>query len=160
MVKQTSGSAMIIPTLRYADAAVEWLCRALGFTRHLVVPGPNETIAHAQVTYRNSMIMLGSIGEGGGEYDRLIQQPSEVGGASTQAPYVIVDDVDAHCAQARAAGAEIVMEHQIRIMAVVITPVATARDTSGTSGRMTRGQRQFRSIESPEQRQGLGHFRN
>ena len=108
MVKQTSGSGVIIPTLRYADAAaaVEWLCTALGFAKHLVVPGPNGTIAHAQLTYRNSMIMLGSIGEGGGEYDRLIQQPSEVGGASTQAPYVIVDDVDAHCSQARSAGAK------------------------------------------------------
>ena len=111
MANQTSGSAMIIPTLRYADAAaaVEWLCAALGFAKHLVIPGPNGTIAHAQLTYRNSMIMLGSTDEGG-DYDRLIQQPSEVGGASTQAPYVIVDDVDAHCAQARAAGADIVME--------------------------------------------------
>ena len=106
------GSAMIIPTLRYADApaAVEWLCTALGFIRHLVVPGANGSIAHAQLTYRNSMIMLGSTGNAGGDYDRLIQQPNDVGGASTQAPYVIVDDVDAHCAQARAAGADIVME--------------------------------------------------
>ena len=30
----------IIPALRYRDApaAVEWLCRAFGFARHLVVP--------------------------------------------------------------------------------------------------------------------------
>ena len=30
----------IIPALRYRDAsaAVEWLCNAFGFTRHLIVP--------------------------------------------------------------------------------------------------------------------------
>ncbi|MDE2640756.1 MAG: VOC family protein, partial [Chloroflexota bacterium] len=31
-------------------------------------------------------------------------------GALTSSPYVIVPDVDAHCARARAAGAEVVME--------------------------------------------------
>ena len=31
----------IIPTMRYLDApaAMDWLCKALGFERHLVVPG-------------------------------------------------------------------------------------------------------------------------
>ena len=33
--------ATIIPTMRYADAvaAIDWLCRAFGFEKHLVVPG-------------------------------------------------------------------------------------------------------------------------
>ena len=101
--------AAIIPALRYVDApaAVEWLCAAFGFERHLVVPGEDGGIAHAQLTFRNSMIMLGSVREG--EYDDLLIQPNDAG-AVTQAPYVIIDDVDAHCARARAAGAEIVME--------------------------------------------------
>ena len=101
---------MIIPTLRYTDApaAVEWLCAAFGFEKRLVVPGSESEIAHAQLTYRNSMIMLGS-GTHGGGYDELVVQPAETG-AVTQAPYVIVDDVDAHCTRARAAGAEIVLE--------------------------------------------------
>ncbi|MDE0298995.1 MAG: VOC family protein [Candidatus Poribacteria bacterium] len=101
--------AAIIPALRYVDApaAVDWLCAAFGFEKHLVVPGEDGGIAHAQLTFRNSMIMLGSAREG--EYDDLLIQPADAG-AVTQAPYVIVDDVDAHCAQARAAGAEIVME--------------------------------------------------
>jgi hypothetical protein len=52
----------IIPTLRYRDAAaaIEWLCRAFGFEKHLVVPGEGATIAHAQLRYGNGMIMLGS----------------------------------------------------------------------------------------------------
>ena len=101
--------AAIIPALRYVDApaAVDWLCAAFGFEKHLVVPGEDGGIAHAQLTFRNSMIMLGSAREG--EYDDLLIQPADAG-AVTQAPYVIVDDVDAHCARARAAGAEIVME--------------------------------------------------
>ena len=98
-----------MPGLRYVDApaAIEWLCAAFGFDKHLLVPGDKGKIAHVQLTFRNSMIMLGSVCEG--VYDDLMIQPTEAG-AVTQAPYVIVDDVDAHCARARATGAEIVME--------------------------------------------------
>ena len=102
-------STKIIPTLRYADApaAIDWLCQAFGFEKHLVVPGEDGCIAHAQLTFAGAMVMLGSAGRGG--YDDLIVQPAQAGG-ETQAPYVIVEDVDAHCARARAAGAEIVIE--------------------------------------------------
>ena len=103
------GGTAIIPGLRYVDApaAIAWLCAAFGFERHLIVPGENGKIAHAQLTFRNSMIMLGSGHDG--DYDALLIHPKDAG-AVTQAPYVIVDDVDAHCDRARAAGAEIVME--------------------------------------------------
>jgi uncharacterized glyoxalase superfamily protein PhnB len=99
----------IIPALRYRDAAaaIEWLCRAFGFEKHLVVPGENGGIAHAQLTLGNGMIMLGS-GQGG-PYDELVVQPAEAGGV-TQAPYIVVAEVDAHYARAKAAGAEIVIE--------------------------------------------------
>jgi uncharacterized glyoxalase superfamily protein PhnB len=100
----------IIPALRYRDAAaaIDWLCRAFGFEKHLVVPGKNGKIAHAQLTFGNGMIMLGS--GHGGAYDRLIRQPSEIGPAVTQAPYIVVRDPDAHCRQAKAAGADIVID--------------------------------------------------
>ena len=51
-----------IPGLHYRDApaAIEWLCNVLGFERQLVVPGEDGTIAHAQLTLGNGMIMLGS----------------------------------------------------------------------------------------------------
>ena len=99
----------IVPTLRYADApaAIDWLCRAFGFEKRLVVPGEDGRIAHAQLTFAGAMVMLGSAGRGG--YDDMIVQPAQAG-AETQAPYIIVEDVDAHCARARAAGAEIVIE--------------------------------------------------
>ena len=100
----------IVPGLRYRDApaAIEWLCRVFGFEKHLVVPGDNDTIAHAQLSFGNGMIMLGSVRED--EHGRLIKQPDEIGGAETQSSYVIVTDADAVYESARNAGAEIVME--------------------------------------------------
>ena len=105
---KTTTSTMI-PCLRYDDAAaaIEWLCRAFGFEKHLVV-GDDSIVHHAQLTFGNGMMMLGSKRDG--EYDKLVKQPSEIGGAETQTPYIIVDDPDAHYKRAQAAGAEIVTE--------------------------------------------------
>jgi|SRR5262245_23475835 len=102
--------ATVISCMRYrnAPAAIEWLCRAFGFERHLVVPGEDGTIVHAQLSFGNGMIMLGSVLDN--EFGRLMKQPSEIGGAETQCPYVIVADADAHYARAKLAGAKIVMD--------------------------------------------------
>jgi uncharacterized glyoxalase superfamily protein PhnB len=102
--------ATVIPCLRYRDApaAIEWLCRAFGFEKHLVVPNQDGTIAHAQLSFGNGMIMLGSVVES--EFGRLMKQPDEIGGAETQTAYVIVSDADAVYARAKAAGATIVVE--------------------------------------------------
>ena len=99
----------IIPTLRYQDApaAIDWLCRAFGFERHFVVPGDDGTIAHAQLTFGNGMIMVGSVRDD--EFGRLQKTPAQLGGVGTQSPYVIVPDVDAHHARAVAAGAKVTM---------------------------------------------------
>jgi uncharacterized glyoxalase superfamily protein PhnB len=99
-----------VPCLRYRDApaAIEWLCRAFGFEKHLVVPGPNGTVAHAQLSFGNGMIMLGSVVDS--EFGQLMKQPDEIGGAETQTPYVIVSDADAVYSSAKAAGAKIVID--------------------------------------------------
>jgi uncharacterized glyoxalase superfamily protein PhnB len=55
------------------------------------------------------MIMLGSSGAHGGDFDELVKAPGEVGGIGTQSPYVVVEDADAHHAQALAAGVEILL---------------------------------------------------
>jgi uncharacterized glyoxalase superfamily protein PhnB len=103
-------TATVIPTMRYRDApaAIEWLCRAFGFEKHLVVPGDGGTIAHAQLTFGNGMIMLGSAHDD--EYGKLVQPPRGPAGACTQSPYIIVADADAHYRQAVAAGARIVID--------------------------------------------------
>ena len=100
--------ATVIPTLRYrnARAAIDWLARAFGFEPQLVVPDESGGIAHAQLRFGAGMIMLGSMRDD--EYGRLMTHPDQTGGRETMAPYVIVTDVDAHCARATAAGAEIV----------------------------------------------------
>ena len=55
--------ATVIPCLRYrnAPAAIEWLCRTFGFEKHLVVAGEGDTIIHAQLSFGNGTIMLGSV---------------------------------------------------------------------------------------------------
>ena len=107
-------TATVIPGMRYRDApaAIEWLCQAFGFAKRLVVPGEGGTIAHAQLTFGNGMIMLGSAGAHGGGYDELVKTPRELGGIGSQAAYVIVEDPKAHYDRAVAAGAEVLLPLQ------------------------------------------------
>jgi uncharacterized glyoxalase superfamily protein PhnB len=105
-----STTATVIPTMRYNDAAaaIKWLCEAFGLEQHLVVPGEDGMIVHAQLVFGNGMVMLGSARES--EFDNHQRLPSAIGGAVSQCPYVIVEDADKHYARAVAAGAEILME--------------------------------------------------
>jgi uncharacterized glyoxalase superfamily protein PhnB len=105
-----STKTTVIPVLRYRDApaAIEWLCRTFGFEKHLVVPGEAGTIAHAELSFGNGMIMLGSVVET--PFGRLMKQPDEIGGAETQSSYVVVNDADAVYARAKAAGARIAID--------------------------------------------------
>jgi uncharacterized glyoxalase superfamily protein PhnB len=100
----------VIPTLRYKDAtaAIEWLCEAFGFEKHLLVPAEDGTIVHAQLTFGNGMVMLGSARES--EFDDLQKSPGAHGRAVFQSSYIVVDDADEHYARAVAAGAEVVVE--------------------------------------------------
>ena len=106
------NTTVVIPSLRYADApkAIDWLCDAFGFERHLVVPDEGGTIAHAQLRFGNGMLMLGSGGNHEGPFDKLVRPPASREQVRPSSVYVIVDDPDAHCTRARAAGAEIIME--------------------------------------------------
>jgi uncharacterized glyoxalase superfamily protein PhnB len=104
--------ATVIPCLRYRDApaAIEWLCSTFGFHKQAVYPNPDGTIAHAQLTFGNGMIMLGSAVEEATEWGKLIKQPDQVGGAETQSAYLVVADADLLYARAKAAGAGIVID--------------------------------------------------
>jgi uncharacterized glyoxalase superfamily protein PhnB len=107
--------ATMIPCLRYEDApvAIDWLSRAFGFEASLVVPNESGGIAHAQLLMRDAkrgdaMVMLGSA-QPASEFGKFTIQPGEYGKRSTQCPYIVIDEIDAHCERATAAGAEIVM---------------------------------------------------
>ncbi|MBD1875549.1 glyoxalase [Nodosilinea sp. FACHB-131] len=104
--------ATIIPTLRYNDvaAAVEWLCRAFGFEKHLVVLEDDGTVAHAELTFGNGMIMVDPARDDA--FGQLQKPPGQAGAVVCQSPYIIVDGVDQHYADAIAAGAEIVVDIQ------------------------------------------------
>jgi len=100
----------IIPALRYRDAkaAIRWLCDVFGFAEHAVYEAADGSIAHAQLSFGNGMVMLGSVADN--EYSRNICQPDEVGRKETQAPYLLVADADAVYSRAKAAGFEIVVD--------------------------------------------------
>ena len=102
----------IVPSLRYRNAlaAIDWLIRAFGFEKQAVYLGPDSTtVMHAQLTFGNGMVMLGSV-DNGSEHSKLMVQPDEVGLRETKGIYLIVNDADAVHATAKAAGAEMVLD--------------------------------------------------
>jgi len=107
---QLSGST-IIPCLRYRDAhaAIDWLCKAFGFQRQAVYDDDKGGVAHAQLTYGNGMLMLGSVNDN--DFGCHLLQPDQLEGRETQCPCVIVKDCKAHYEQAKAAGATIVDDY-------------------------------------------------
>ena len=113
MNEQTLGNqSSLIPCLRYRDAhqAMDWLGRVFGFRPDLVVTDDENHVVHAQLHHAGGMIMIGTHGKHGGEYDHLVAHPDEVGGRVTQSVYVVVADPDHIYSQAKAAGASIEIE--------------------------------------------------
>jgi uncharacterized glyoxalase superfamily protein PhnB len=94
----------IHPSLTYDDApaAIDWLCRAFGFTKRLVVPGPNNRIEHSELSIGTGVVMVSSPKP----EDRRVSPKALAGVAQALSVYVV--DPDAHHAQAVAAGARIV----------------------------------------------------
>jgi uncharacterized glyoxalase superfamily protein PhnB len=94
-----------------ANAAIAWLVEAFGFNVQLKVDAPDGTVAHSQLSYGDGLVM---VGEGrAGRTQRFgipLRSPRACDGVNTQALMVYVDDADAHCERARAAGARIVAE--------------------------------------------------
>ncbi len=103
-----AGWPRISSAVFYEDAAraIEFLCAAFGFEVRLKVEGAGGRIEHSELTFGDGLIMVGSAG---GRSDRPgglpCRSPRALEGANTQTLCVCVDDVDAHAAHARAAGA-------------------------------------------------------
>lgn len=94
-------------TYREANKAIDWLCRAFGFEVQLKVEADNGKIAHAELVLGGGLIMTGDVDKEGRGWNK---SPRELGGANTQSLCVYIDDADAHCERARAAGATIANE--------------------------------------------------
>jgi uncharacterized glyoxalase superfamily protein PhnB len=90
-----------------AKAAYRWLEAAFGLEPHLVILDPDGNLAHSEMAYGDSVVMVGP------EWDAQHKSPKSLGGMNTQTVHVQLaegEDIDAHCARARKAGAEIVRE--------------------------------------------------
>jgi uncharacterized glyoxalase superfamily protein PhnB len=94
----------VTPYLLYedADGALEWLAKAFGFREQDRVAGPDGKVAHAEMDVGDGSLVF--LGGPGGDY----RNPKTVG--RTALVYAYVEDVDAHCARAREAGAGIAEE--------------------------------------------------
>jgi uncharacterized glyoxalase superfamily protein PhnB len=80
VAKQTTVT--IIPALQYQDAraAIEFLCAAFGFEKKAVYKGEGGTVAHAELTLGNSMVMLGSVNQSA--FGKLLMRPRHAGGVT------------------------------------------------------------------------------
>ncbi len=113
MNKPPNGWPRISSAIFYDDApkAIDWLCRAFGFEVRLKIEGEAGRIEHSELVFGEGLIMVGSAG---GKSERPVplpcKSPRTLGGANTQSLCVYVDDADAHCKRARAAGAKIAEE--------------------------------------------------
>src|SRR5689334_19555351 len=110
------GWPRITPAVFYADprAAIDWLQKAFGFEVRLLVEGPDGRVEHSELEYGDGLIMVGGAGPQYATADKpwrdRIASPRTTGGRSTANLAIHVDDADAHCAAARAAGATILYE--------------------------------------------------
>jgi uncharacterized glyoxalase superfamily protein PhnB len=102
------GWPRISPSLFYQDGAkaIDWLCRAFGFEVRLKVEGEEGRIEHSELVYGDGLVMVGDLRAKAEKFPHT-RSPGQLGGANTQCLMLYVDDVEAHCAAARAAGATI-----------------------------------------------------
>jgi uncharacterized glyoxalase superfamily protein PhnB len=98
----------LAPYLFYDDVgrAARFMQEAFGFTLVFTSPDSDGGLAHAQLAHGSGLIMVGHTGGGG---LRLVKSAGALC-ALHAGVYVFVDDVDAHCERARAAGATVLLE--------------------------------------------------
>lgn len=98
----------ITPCVLYEDvaSALAFLSRAFGFTETLRYDDPAGYVSHAEMRYGDCTIMLGDPGPN-------YRSPKHLGATTVQL-HLQVDDVDALCARAREAGAEITSDPEDR----------------------------------------------
>lgn len=111
-----AGWPRISPGVYYRDAGrmIDWLCTAFGFEVQLKVEGEAGRIEHSELVYGDGLIMVGEELAGASRRFETDRRSPLNAGCNTQNLMVYVDDVDAHCARARAAGARIVAEPELQ----------------------------------------------
>jgi len=108
-----AGWPRLSPGLYYRDpaAAIDWLCAAFGFEVRLKVEGEGGSIVHSELSYGDALVMVGGDHTPADDpkyaFKRVQTSPARIDGRNTIGLLMYVDDVDAHCARARAHGAVI-----------------------------------------------------
>ncbi|MBB1252051.1 VOC family protein [Streptomyces alkaliterrae] len=106
MTESTSvgqSAPTICPVLLYRDAkaAISTLTEAFGFTADAVYEDEDGQVLHAELSFGNGAVMVGSRG-GEGAFAEAMRD------AGTTAVFVTVPDADAHHDRARSHGVEII----------------------------------------------------
>lgn len=92
-------------------AALDWLCRAFGFELRLRIDDEAGGLIHSELEYGEGLIMVMGERPFHNKPERdFARSPRSLGGKNTASFMVYVDDIEAHCAQAREAGAVILTE--------------------------------------------------
>ena len=142
------AEASLAAALFYRDAwgALAWLEQAFGFERAMVISDADGELAHSQMIFGNGYIMVGR------EWADFTVSPAGVGGRNTQYLHVhLEEDIDGHCARARAAGAEILQEPADQFYG---DRTYRARDPEGHVWTFAMNVRPF-SVEESEKATGL-----
>src|SRR5262249_11714593 len=85
-------------------AALRWLEEAFGFEPFMVIVDSDGNLAHAEMSFGDSIVMVGS------EWSEKHRSPKTIGGYKNQTMHVhMEEDIDAHCERARKSGAQILM---------------------------------------------------
>ena len=90
-----------------AKAAFRWLEAAFGFEPLMVLLDGDGNLAHSEMTFGGGVVMIGN------EWSDDHRSPASIGMKNTQTVHVQLaegEDIDAHAAQARKAGALILQE--------------------------------------------------
>jgi uncharacterized glyoxalase superfamily protein PhnB len=86
-------------------AALDWLEKAFGFERTLLVTDKDGNLGHSEMRFGDGVIYVGS------QWCESVASPASLDGKNTQSVHVqLKEGIDEHCARARAAGAAILQE--------------------------------------------------
>jgi uncharacterized glyoxalase superfamily protein PhnB len=99
---ESASRPALTPSVFYKDpkAALDWLEKAFGFERSMVITDQDGNLAHSEMRVGDGLIYVGS------EWAEFVASPASIGGKNTQMIHVHIDrGIDEHCARARAAGA-------------------------------------------------------
>ena len=99
------GHPQITPTLMYADVpgAIDWIEKAFGFMTKVRIEDGDGNVVHCELEYGTGAVSLGGP-------TPEARAPGQIDGLYTSSLYIFVDDIEAHYARAKGAGARIIRE--------------------------------------------------